>query len=83
MPAMHPSDNGSLYRSNECLNDHLAQEKEIMTTKQLEKAFTIFFNLTDGLSNKKESSKRYLSEIKHIFMESEQAEKYLNQQSAQ
>ncbi len=52
-----------------------------MTTKQLEKAFTIFFNLTDGLSNKKESSKRYLSEIKHIFMESEQAEKYLNQQN--
>jgi glucose-6-phosphate isomerase len=52
-----------------------------MATSQLEKAFTIYFNLADGLSNEKESSKRYLSEIKHIFMESEQAEKYLTQQN--
>ena len=52
-----------------------------MATSQLEKAFTIYFNLADGLSNEKESSKRYLSEIKHIFMESEQAEKCLARQN--
>jgi len=52
-----------------------------MATSQLEKAFTVYFNLADGLSNEKESSKRYLSEIKHIFMKSEQAEKCLTRQN--
>ena len=52
-----------------------------MGTLQLEKAFTIYFNMTNGLSTDKESSKRYLSDIKNIFMESEEAEKDLARQN--
>ncbi len=46
-----------------------------MEKKGIDQAFSVFFGLTDGLSNNRQSSKRYLADIKNIFKDHKEAER--------
>jgi glucose-6-phosphate isomerase len=46
-----------------------------MEKKEIAHAFSVFFSLADGLSSERKSLKRYLSDIRHIFSQKEEAEK--------
>ena len=48
-----------------------------MDKNDVERAFTLFFSLEDGRSDETESQKRYLSEVKNIFLDSGEAERRL------
>ena len=48
-----------------------------MKKKDIQRAFTTFFSLKDGLSDERESRKRYLSDVKHMFLQNEEAERRL------
>ncbi|KKK43903.1 hypothetical protein LCGC14_3167780, partial [marine sediment metagenome] len=46
-----------------------------MGKKVIDQAVSIFFSLTDGLSKERQSSKRYLADIKSIFRDQKEAER--------
>jgi glucose-6-phosphate isomerase len=48
-----------------------------MDKNEVERAFTLFFSLGDGRSDETESQKRYLSEVKNIFLDTGEAERRL------
>ena len=48
-----------------------------MEKKEIQRAFTTFFSLKDGLSDQRDSRKRYLSDVKHMFLQNEEAERRL------
>jgi glucose-6-phosphate isomerase len=50
-----------------------------MDNNNAERAFTLFFSLEDGRSDETESQKRYLSEVKNIFLDSGEAERRLQE----
>jgi glucose-6-phosphate isomerase len=54
---------------------------EAMEMKEIDRAFTIFFSLKDGLSTEREAIKRHISDVKHIFISSEEAEKRLREEN--
>jgi len=48
-----------------------------MEKKEIQRAFTTFFSLKDGLSDERDSRKRYLSDVKHMFLQNEESERRL------
>jgi glucose-6-phosphate isomerase len=54
---------------------------EAMEMKEIDRAFTIFFSLKDGLSTERKAIKRHISDVKHIFISSEEAEKRLREEN--
>jgi|GEM_PF-2424896 len=48
-----------------------------MEKKEIQRAFKMFFSLKDGLSDERDSRKRYLSDVKHMFLQKAEAERRL------
>ena len=55
--------------------------ESIVSGSDIDRAFTILFNLTDGQSSTRSSTQRHLADVKHMFVDAAKAERIIEKEN--